>query len=563
MRQYSHVRLICCLALVGVLWCVRALAFASVSVIPKPQSLNIGADGFTVTADTCLRHDPALEDTAEYLRDVLAPVTGFKLSAEGEYCITLSQDPGLEGEAYRLTIDKQGVRIWAADEAGAFYAVQTLRQLLPPSIYARQPQTGVAWRLPGVGISDRPRFAWRGMMLDVARHFMPKEAVMRFIDALAMHKMNRLHLHLTDNQGWRVEIKRYPRLTDIGAWRESSATGFSLFGAKQDGTPHGGFYTQEDIREMVAYAAHRHVTLVPEIDVPGHSQAAIAAYPELGNLSTPLKVSTEFMDRTVILNAEESTVTFYENVLSEVMELFPSQYIHVGGDEAVKDQWEQSPRAQQRIQELGLLDENDLQTWFINRLNEYLSSQGRTTVGWDDVLTEGLSQDTLLMVWRSPHQDNALRGIKTGHPLILTPSKPTYFDFYQASSGKEPPALPSQYNLLEDVYGFEPMPEGLSKEESAQVKGTQGQLWTELIKTPSHMEYMAFPRTSALAEVAWLNPEHKDYADFQRRLSLHTQRLEHMGVNYREPGDDALSLMDKLQVKIGEWVAVVVHVLLR
>ncbi len=525
----------------------------AISVIPQPQSMKQTGTVFTIDSNTCIHSDTLLSESADYLRQRLQIATGFKLATTGEKCIEFNYDPQLAKEAYSLTSNASSIRIYAANNAGSFYASQTLLQLLPIEVFAKRRQP-VEWQVPGVNINDSPRFGWRGIMLDVSRHFMPKKFLKKLIDTLALHKYNRLHLHLTDNQGWRIQIKKYPKLTEIGAWREG--TNVSPFSEELDGVPHGGFYTQDDIRELVSYAEKRHIVIIPEIDIPGHSQAAIASYPELGNLSTPVKVSTDFIDRSMILNVKESTIEFYQNVFLEVMELFPSQYIHVGGDEAQKTQWKESTEVQQRIQTLGLKDEHQLQAWFIQRMNTFIQNHGRTMIGWNDIFEEKLDNNVVIMAWRPDISIEAV--LNAGHPTIMTPMHPTYYDYYQASSDNEPQALPSKYNTLSDVYAYDPMPLNINGDSEKLVMGAQGQIWTEIIKTPEHVEYMLYPRALALAEVLWLKADNKDYKDFQKRLSFHTSRLDLLGVNYRRLGNDDLSWKDKLKQSIAHAVDYIV-----
>ena len=509
-----------------------------------------------MTEDTRLESAPLLESAAASLRSALSPATGFALPRAGDAetaSIELIHSPGLDAEAYRLEVTQARVTIAAATPAGAFYGVQTLRQLLPTAVYSADFVDGVDWKIPAVVIADSPRFAWRGMHLDVGRHFMPVEFVLRFIDALAMHKMNRFHWHLTEDQGWRIEIRKYPRLTEVGAWRAESERMF--LSSEMDGTPHGGFYTQEEIRRIVAYAAERHVTIVPEIEMPGHAQAAIAAYPELGNTGVALPVRTRWGVNEHILNTDESTILFLQEVLAEVVELFPGPYVHLGGDEVPKDEWEASARVQAQIAELGLEDERALQAWFFGRMEEFLSGHGRRMVGWDEILQGGTrAKQTVVMSWRGV--EPGIRAARAGYDVVMAPTSPTYFDYLQSGNDDEPPAIP-RINRLADVYAFDPLPEGLGDDAAARVLGAQGQLWTELMPTPDHVSYMAFPRTAALAEVLWLEPEQKDYSAFRQRLDRHLERLDRMGLPFRAPGNDALTWGDRIVQRLysaAEWV---------
>ena len=445
----------------------------------------------------------------------------------------------LGAEGYRLEVRPSGVRIVASAEAGAFYATETIRQLLPADIYrsAAPSRAGAAWTIPALSIVDRPRFAWRGMHLDVARHFMPKEFVKKYIDLLAMHKMNRFHWHLTDDQGWRLEIKKYPRLTEIGAWRDSTIVGHQpdardTASAPFDHKRAGGFYTQADVREIVAYAADRFVTVVPEIEMPGHSQAAIAAYPSLGNFGDTIKPWTMWGVSHYILNPSDTTIAFMEDVLTEVMDLFPGPYIHTGGDEAPKDQWKVSPRAQARMRELGLANENALQSWLTRQIDAFLTAHGRRLVGWDEILDGGdLASGAVVMSWRGTA--GGLAAARAGHDVVMTPGDHTYFDQYQSRSTAGEPLAIGGFLPLDSVYAYQPIPPGLEPAFASHILGAQGQVWTEYIAGPKDVEYMAFPRACALAEVLWTGPAAAPFSDFARRLSTHTARLAALDVNYR------------------------------
>jgi len=515
------------------------------AVIPRPAHLTPKAGTFTLTGATVITTDPASRALGAMLTDYLFPATGFRLAVRSSapagvpaISIRLDTTLGTLGEeGYRLDVSRARVTIRAYRPAGAFYALQTLRQLLPPEIFRQAPVTGVAWVVPAVAIEDAPRFAWRGMHLDAARHFMPKEFVKKVIDLAALHKLNRFHWHLTDDQGWRIEIKQYPRLTQVGAWRRQTLVGRQDHDSttwRFDGQPHGGFYTQDDIREIVAYARARFVTIVPEIEMPGHSQAAIAAYPELGNTGDTVPVWTRWGVDENILNPSDATIQFEQNVLSEVMGLFPGRWIHVGGDEAPKTQWKASPLAQGRIRDLGLKDEDELQSWFTRRMDEFLTAHGRTLVGWDEILQGGLAPNAVVMSWRGI--DGGIIAARAGHDVVMAPGSHTYFDHYQsADTGNEPLAI-GGFLPLDTVYAYDPVPAALAADEARHVLGAQGQVWTEYIPDPKRVEYMAFPRACALAEVLWTPVERKDYPDFRRRLAAHLARLAVLDVNYRPLG---------------------------
>lgn len=519
---------------------------STLAIVPKPARLTRHAGRFTLSAGTVIATDAAMRDVGYTLADLLFPATGFRLAlasrapASGPV-IAIRRDTGgglarLGEEGYQLEIAPGRVTIRASAPAGAFYAVQTLRQLLPVEILRGAPVTGVGWTAPAVSIEDAPRFRWRGAHLDVARHFMPQEFVKKFIDLLALHKLNRFHWHLTEDQGWRIEIRKYPRLTEVGGWRRETLVGRQAAYPDStqwrfDGRPHGGFYSQDDVREIVEYARARFVTIVPEIEMPGHAQAAIAAYPGLGNTGDTLAVSTHWGVHAHILNPAESTIRFMQDVLAEVLELFPGPYVHIGGDEAVKTEWQASARAQARIRELGLKDEAELQSWFIRRMDEFLHARGRVLVGWDEILEGGLAPNAIVMSWRG--ESGGIAAARAGHDVVMTPTSHTYFDYYQSGDTTGEPLAIGGHLPLEAVYAYEPVPAELSAGEARHVLGAQAQHWTEYMPHPKQVEYMAFPRLAALAEVVWTPRERKDYADFSARLATHLRRLAILDVNYR------------------------------
>jgi len=428
------------------------------------------------------------------------------------------------------------VQVRAFQEPGLFYAIQSLRQLLPADVYRSAPVGTPEWRMPCVEIEDMPRFGWRGAHLDVCRHFMPKSFIKKFIDLLALHRMNTFHWHLTDDQGWRIEIKRYPRLTEVGAWRKESLVGHyrhSMENPIYDGKPHGGFYTQQDIREIVAYAQERFVNVLPEVEMPGHAQAAIAAYPELGNTGQPVEVDTKWGIRENVFNANESTIVFLQNVLEEVLALFPSEFIHVGGDECPKRQWRESPEAQARMRELGLANEDELQSYFIRRMDTFLTQKGRRLLGWDEILEGGLAPNATVMSWRG--EEGGIAAAKAGHDVVMAPNTYTYLDYYQSEDREGEPLAIGGYVPLEKVYHYEPIPAALAREAAHHVLGAQGQLWSEYMPDYRQVEYMAYPRLCALAEVVWTPPQRKDYQEFLSRLAHHLKRLDALDVNYHKP----------------------------
>jgi hexosaminidase len=507
------------------------------AIVPQPVRQVPGTGSWTLTGDTVIVASGDAAGVGLSLARALAPALGRTLAVQAERpkagaAIALELDPALRAlgaEGYRLTAAREGVVIRAAEPAGLFYGTVTLRQLLPAEIFSA---TAVArtWSVAAVEIEDQPRFAWRGLMLDTARHFLPKAEVLRFIDLLALHKLNVLHWHLTDDQGWRLEIKKYPKLTAVGAWRKETRVGHERDAAGFDGVPHGGFYTQDEVREVVAYARERFVTIVPEIEMPGHAQAAVAAYPELGVLDTPVEVSTKWGINPYLFNAKDSTIRFLQDVLTEVMALFPGTFIHVGGDEAIKDQWKASAAVQARIKELGLADEHELQSWFIRQMDSFLAERGRRLIGWDEILEGGLAPGATVMSWRGVQ--GGITAARAGHDVVMTPTTHLYFDYYQTNDPAEPLGI-GGYVPLEKVYAFEPIPAELTAEEAKRVLGVQANIWMEYIKTPERLQYQAFPRALAVAEVAWTPAAQRDFDEFRKRVAAHEPRLRALGVSFR------------------------------
>ncbi|MGW0082454.1 beta-N-acetylhexosaminidase [Streptomyces sp. NPDC003393] len=582
-------------------------------VIPATARAVAGPLGgaFLFDQDTTLRAAPGTGTAERWLRATLGAALGLPLPAAGldgppsavpadspsapsagqahaANSVRLRLDDTLESEAYRLSVTDDGVEIRGGGPGGVFWGAQTLRQLLGPDAFRRAPvRPGAAHTIPAQVIEDAPRFRWRGLMLDVARHFMPKDGVLRYLDLMAAHKLNVLHLHLTDDQGWRVEIKRYPKLTEIGSWRSRTKVGHRASPLWED-KPHGGHYTQDDIREIVAYAAERHISVVPEMDVPGHSQAAIAAYPELGNTdvvdTTALTVWDNWGINPNVLAPTDHTLRFYEGVFEELLDLFPadatgpagfSEFFHIGGDECPKDQWRASPTAQARIRELGLADEDELQAWFVGHFAKWLAARGRRLIGWDEILeggsraegrapvesdeeegaqrpldqecrqgleapggeatTIGLADGAAVSSWRG--YAGGIAAARAGHDVVMCPEQQVYLDHRQDAGADEP--VPIGYvRTLEDVYRFEPVPPGLDADHARHVLGTQANVWTEVMEDSARVDYQTFPRLAAFAEVAWSAlpaPSRRDFADFERRMTTHYRRLDALGVSYRPP----------------------------
>ena len=534
----------------------------TIAVIPRPAHVVPLPGRFALTARTVIWTDPGHADVTEVGRQLaryLEPATGFALAVRAGAppagtsagAVVLRRDASLARlgpEGYLLEVRPDRVTARAPAAAGLFYAVQTIRQLLPADVFRPAPlgsepadtsgarsRRAAAWTMPAVRIEDVPRFAWRGGMLDVARHFMPKEFVEKYIDLLALHKMNTFHWHLTDDQGWRIEIRKYPRLTAVGARRAMTIVGHQAHGDTTrwvyDSVPHGGFYTQEDVREVVAYASARHVTILPEIEMPGHAVAAIAAYPELGVTGEPTAVAGRWGIFDNILNAEPSSVSFMQDVLTEVLALFPGRYVHVGGDEADKARWRADPRVQAHIRALGLKDEHELQSWFIRQMDAFLTQRGRRLVGWDEILEGGLAPGATVMSWRGVA--GGIAAARAGHDVVMSPTSHVYLDYYQSRDRGAEPLAGGGFLPLDTVYAYEPVPPELTPAEARHVLGAQGNLWTEYVPTPKQAEYMAFPRLSALAEVTWTPRDGRDVADFRRRLVAHLRRLDALDVNYR------------------------------
>jgi hexosaminidase len=561
---------------------IPALAAAEPAIIPRPASITECAGTFVLRADSVVVAERVTAGEARRLADALAPALGGtprvvttrqvgaarrrlglcrKTVRAGARCRTWlrfarTRNRRVVDEGYELDVRPGMATLRARDTAGLFYAAETFRQLLPPAAFATTPsETELA--APCVRVADQPRFRWRGAMLDTSRHFFPPAVVKKLIDLLALHKLNRFHWHLTDDQGWRIEIRKYPKLTSVGGWRAESPVRFlphgaflnfitnGMFGLEPmvlDGVPHGGFYTQDEIRDVVAYAAERHVQIVPEIDMPGHITSAIAAYPELGNTGVPVPVATTVGIHEDILNVEESTLLFLEDVLGELLELFPGDTVHVGGDEVPVTQWEASAAAQQRIVELGLADAHGLATYVTNRVGAFLTANGRRYIGWNDILREGLAPDAAIMAWFGAKP--AVDAAKAGRDVVTAPIDRTYFDFANAlplppdeqalleGTGANPGGFPFFTTTVEEAYGYEPIPEGLTDEEAAHILGAQGQLWSEWIADARDVEVQGFPRLSALAEVVWTPVERRDHADFAARLEIHRARLDALDVCY-------------------------------
>lgn len=518
-----------------------------ISVVPKPVSMKLADGVFMIDQNTVIIVDAKTQPVGDYLSKLFSPALGYSLKVATKQKIKNTKPAGgmivLEvnakkksngAEGYELKVTPDKVTINAAAPAGTFYGVQTLRQLLPPEIDSKTAVTDKPWTIPCLTITDKPRFVWRGLMLDTARHFFPKDFVLKYIDMMSAFKFNRLHLHLTDDQGWRIEIKQYPELTKIGAWRgKSKGADYVIGGAT--GKAHGGFYTQDDIHEIVAYAAKHYITVVPEIEMPGHCQGALAAYNDLSCRGAKLKVLTHWgVNPEVYCAGNDKTFKFLEGVLTETVKLFPGEYIHIGGDEVPKDRWKECPKCQERIKKQGLKDEAELQSYFVKRMEKYLNSKGKKIIGWDEILEGGLPPRAMVMSWRGT--DGGIKAAQQGHDVIMSPTSNCYFDYPQAPEG-EPEQINAPAIPMCKVYAFEPVPDALDTKQAKHILGTQANLWTEHVETTEHAEYLVYPRAAALAEVAWTQKDLKNWSDFQSRMMQIYPRLGMMGINYRAPKD--------------------------
>lgn len=523
-------------------------------VVPLPMKMETQKGRFLLNDKTRIYADASLVKEAEFLKEYVQLQTGVAISvAEGKASsgIVLAIDPNIaEEEGYKIDGNATMITITGKNPQGVFYGIQTLRQLIT-EVVAENGQKDYV--IPSAKIEDAPRFAYRGMHLDVGRHMFPMEFIKKYIDLIALHKMNRFHWHLTEDQGWRLEIKKYPKLTEVGAWRAETAIGKNFPHAyegatfKGDGKRYGGFYTQEEAREIVKYAADRHITVIPEIDLPGHMLAALASYPELGNGTAPYKVAEYWGVFDQILAPKEETFKFLEDVFTEVIDIFPSEYIHVGGDEAPKKEWKESAQAQEVIKQLGLKDDTEpnpvdgkkhtkeekLQSYFITRVEKFLNSKGRQIIGWDEILEGGLAPNATVMSWRGV--EGGLTAAKAGHKAIMTPGGYCYFDHYQNevdAETKQPYLSICCLTTVEKVYSYDPIPAEFTPEQAKLIWGVQANLWTEYIHSPAQAEYMVAPRMTALSEVQWTPVAQKDYNQFKERLVSIRNIFDKMNVNY-------------------------------
>jgi hexosaminidase len=515
---------------------VCAMCFSPVfgqgtSVIPMPQRVDVGEEGVFVWRLTSVVSMPedvgrtAMAAYSEWVRSRAWPETGWLDETTGTG-ITGEYDAGVSGpEAYRLTVDRDGILIRASAPAGFFYGVKTVIQILEEYL------DGARAILPAMEIEDAPAFGYRGMHLDVCRHFFPLDSVKKYVDWMARYKFNAFHWHLTEDQGWRLEVERFPLLQEVAAYRDETLIGH--FGEKEpryDGQRYGGYYTQEEVRELVRYAAERHVEVIPEIEMPGHARAALAAYPHLSCSGDSLPVATTWGVFEEVFCTKEETFDFLYGVLEEVIALFPGRYIHIGGDECPKAAWKACATCQANIERYGLADEHALQSWFIGRIDTFLTARGKTLIGWDEILEGGLADNATVMSWRGTK--GAIEAARMGHPVIMTPTSHCYFDYYQSEDPGEPLAIGGLLPV-EKVYAFDPIPDVLTGSQRDLVLGAQGNVWTEYIPDYDHVEYMVFPRMMALAEVVWTGDDRPGFDDFARRVRGHYEVLDLHGVDYR------------------------------
>ncbi len=511
-----------------------------VHIIPQPESVKVLEGQFIVNSETKLIVDS--EESflaAEYLADQIALYSNIKLisykldeidRSKNSIRLIIDQNGSdLGEEGYKLDVEDESIIIKANNAKGLFWGIQTLTQLFPADFYSEQVRL-TTLSIPNIRIKDTPRFKYRGMHLDVCRHMFPVEFIKKYIDLLAMYKFNTFHWHLTEDQGWRIEIKRYPKLAEIAAYRDSTLIGhYRNKPHKWDGVRYGGYYTQEEVKEIVHYAAARNITIIPEIEMPGHSLAALAAYPELACTGGPFRPATLWGVFEDVYCPKEETFDFLEGVLTEVMELFPGEYIHIGGDECPKTRWAACDACQQLMKKEGLETEEELQSYFIRRIEKFVNEHGRKLIGWDEILEGGLSPNATVMSWRGT--EGGIAASQQGHDAVMTPGSHCYFDHYQADPESQPLAI-GGLTTLKKVYHYEPVPEELTDDQAKHILGAQGNVWTEYIPTLEHVEYMILPRMAALAEVNWSRPEKKNWDNFQRRIKHHFKIYEALGLTY-------------------------------
>ncbi len=537
MRNYS---LIFCV-------CISLLSFAqpeikmkTLGLIPLPQEFKQSDDNFVLTSQTkVVSLNENFRPEVDLLLDIIKKRFDLDLSvvrivpSDGNYIIiTQPESETGKPEDYDLYVNQNQILFSAEGQQGLYYAIQTLTQLMPL-------EKSTELKIPCVQIQDSPSYKWRGMHLDCSRHFFTKDEVKRYIDYLAMYKFNVFHWHLTDDQGWRIEIKKYPLLTTIGSKRKATIIGKQTWekdgtpskNEKYDSTAYGGFYTQEEIKEVVAYAKSKYITIVPEIEMPGHALAALASYPQYSCTGGPFETYTKWgVSDDVLCAGNDETFIFLENILTEVMELFPGKYIHIGGDECVKVRWKACLKCQKRIADEKLKNEDELQSYFITRVEKFVNSKGRQVIGWDEILEGGLAPNAAVMSWRGIK--GGIAAAKQKHNVVMSPGKPCYFDHYQSKDKAKEPLAIGGFNPLDSVYAYDPTLKVLAADDKKYIMGAQGNVWTEYILDFSSVEYMSMPRMAALSEVLWTKPDKKNYKNFVERLKVHSKLLDKMHVNY-------------------------------
>ena len=520
------------LLLILLLFFIMNVSAQEPAIIPKPAEISIQKGNFVLNQYCTLQFDASNKELARiaaFFNDYMNEMYGFTIgeNTTGKSIqLKLISRLNLGKEGYLLKVNKNNIVITAASPNGLFYGTQSLKQMLPVEA------DGGELEVQAADIKDQPRFTWRGNMLDVGRHFFPVSFLKKYIDILAMYKINTFHWHLTEDQGWRMEIKKYPLLTEISHWRDQTIVGHARNSNEYDGIGYGGFYTQEQAKELVKYAAERYITIIPEIEMPGHSSAALAAYPTLGCTGGPYKVKETWgVHKDVYCAGKDETFVFLKNVLDEVMEIFPSKFIHIGGDECPKDAWEKCPDCQKRIADNNLENEHELQSWFITQMDHYLTSKGRRLVGWDEILEGGLAPQATVMSWRGIK--GGIEAAKQHHDVVMTPTTHMYIDYYQSKDKENEPHAIGGFLPAEKVYSYEPIPEELTADEAKHILGVQTNLWTEYVSNTKKAEYMLLPRLVAEAEVAWTPKDKKDYTDFEKRLDIDYLRLDKLGINYR------------------------------
>ncbi|MEP7095073.1 MAG: family 20 glycosylhydrolase [Flavobacterium sp.] len=510
-----------------------------IQIIPKPTQLLITKGVFEFSKSTkFIAVSEFQKEISNVLINKFEKAAGFRPEFStaippGNY-VQFKVDETLEKEAYILDVNTKNITITAKGKAGFIYGLESIRQLLPVVIESKNVLPNQKWQIPNLVINDKPRFQWRGLMLDLSRHFFDKNYVIETIDRLAMHKMNVLHLHLVDDQGWRIEIKKYPKLTEVGAWRvdqENLAWNARLTVNPDEKGTYGGFLTQEELKEIVKYAAAKNIEIIPEIEMPAHVSSAIASYPELACFDQHIGVPSGGLwpITDIYCAGKETTFEFLQNVIDEVITIFPSKYIHIGGDEATKTNWEKCPHCQKRMKDLGLKNTHELQSYFVKRMEKYINSKRKKIIGWDEILEGGLAPEATVMSWRGTK--GGTDAAEQGHDVIMTPESPCYFNFYQGPQNEEPLAFDA-YNPLSDVYKFDPVVATMTPEQAKHVLGGQANLWAEHLATPKASEYMIFPRLAALAEVLWSPKEKRDWNDFTTRLPVLLDRYDYLGITY-------------------------------